>query len=198
MRIIIKAAAVAALTFAAPSFAATTVVNLDGTTNASLDGSNSVDVSLAAGTYTVTFTQDAFTAFSRFSGESGCDANGGNCSQGFENSARIIAGGMTYLFGDGAASGGIGPIAGGGYFDTAARSFANAAQYTTTFTLANAGTASFFLYDDFLGDNRGGVSLSLMGGVPEPTTWALMILGMGAVGGAMRRKQAVKAAVRFA
>lgn len=34
-------------------------------------------------------------------------------------------------------------------------------------------------------------------GVPEPATWALMILGFGAVGGAMRRR-AAGAAVRFA
>ena len=33
-------------------------------------------------------------------------------------------------------------------------------------------------------------------GVPEPATWALMILGFGAVGGALRRR--AKAAVRFA
>ncbi len=189
-------AAAAALTVATPSLAAT-VVNIDGLANASIDGSNAVDVALAAGTYTVTFTQDQFTAFSRFSGEAGCDANGGNCSQGFENSARIVVGGVTILFGDGAATGGIGPIAGGGYFDSAARSFANAAQYSTTFTLANAGTASFYLYDDFLGDNRGGVSLSVAG-VPEPAAWALMILGFGAVGGAMRRRQSVAAKVRFA
>lgn len=35
-------------------------------------------------------------------------------------------------------------------------------------------------------------------GVPEPATWALMILGFGAVGGAMRRRQSVAAKVRFA
>jgi len=33
--------------------------------------------------------------------------------------------------------------------------------------------------------------------VPEPATWALMILGFGAVGGAMRRRNA-KTSVRFA
>lgn len=36
------------------------------------------------------------------------------------------------------------------------------------------------------------------GAVPEPATWALMILGFGAVGGAMRRRQSVAAKVRFA
>jgi hypothetical protein len=34
--------------------------------------------------------------------------------------------------------------------------------------------------------------------VPEPATWAMMILGMGAVGYAMRRRQKVTAKVRFA
>lgn len=34
--------------------------------------------------------------------------------------------------------------------------------------------------------------------VPEPSSWALMILGFGAVGGAMRRRQSVAAKVRFA
>ncbi len=40
------------------------------------------------------------------------------------------------------------------------------------------------------------VSTDLTAAVPEPSTWALMILGFGAVGAAMRRRQ--KVAVRFA
>lgn len=39
---------------------------------------------------------------------------------------------------------------------------------------------------------------SLAGTVPEPATWGLMILGFGAIGAAMRRRQSVKATVRFA
>lgn len=34
--------------------------------------------------------------------------------------------------------------------------------------------------------------------VPEPATWAMMIMGFGAVGHAMRRRQKVTATVRFA
>ena len=40
-------------------------------------------------------------------------------------------------------------------------------------------------------------NVSVTAGVPEPATWALMILGFGAVGGAMRRRK-VQTSVRFA
>lgn len=40
-------------------------------------------------------------------------------------------------------------------------------------------------------------SATFGGGVPEPATWALMILGFGAIGGALRRKR-VSTSVRFA
>lgn len=181
------AAASAAVLAAAPATAAQTV-NVNGVANASLNGSNGVVVSLAAGTYTLTFTEDAFTAFTRFSGVSGCDAAGGSCVTGWENSVRYTIGGTTYLFGDGAASGGLGPVSGGGYYDTAAKSFANAGKYVGSFTVNAGETATFFLYDDVLGDNSGGVSLSISA-VPEPATWAMLILGMGIVGGAMRRRR---------
>lgn len=36
------------------------------------------------------------------------------------------------------------------------------------------------------------------GGVPEPSTWALMILGFGVVGGALRRSRKVRAALAYA
>ena len=39
---------------------------------------------------------------------------------------------------------------------------------------------------------------ALIGSVPEPATWALMILGFGGVGVAMRRRAAVRTTVRFA
>jgi len=48
--------------------------------------------------------------------------------------------------------------------------------------------------------SQGAVQVTLtgsdIGGVPEPTTWAMMILGMGAAGTAMRRRK--KAVVSFA
>ena len=72
----------------APAANAATVVNVDGTANASTNGSNPVVVALGAGTYNLSFTSGLYDAFSRFSGSAGCDSNGQNCSQGFENSIK--------------------------------------------------------------------------------------------------------------
>jgi hypothetical protein len=47
------------------------------------------------------------------------------------------------------------------------------------------------------GTNGTYIGQLLFGGVPETSTWALMILGFGAIGGALRRRS-VKARVRFA
>lgn len=40
--------------------------------------------------------------------------------------------------------------------------------------------------------------VSMMPAIPEPATWAMMILGFGVLGGAMRRQRRVRATVRFA
>ena len=188
------ALAVATLS-AAPALA--TVVNVNGLTNASLDGSNSVSTLLNAGTYNLSFTTDAFMAFSRFSTSGQCDTSGANCVTGFENSVRYVINGQTFLFGDGAASGGLGPVAGGAYYDTAANSFANSAKYSTNFTLAAPTAVNFFLYDDNLSDNRGGVSLNVAA-VPEPVTWAMLLLGFGMIGFAMRKRSNVRTTVSYA
>ena len=50
----------------------------------------------------------------------------------------------------------------------------------------------------WVGDDFTFTTLTPFGaGVPEPATWALMILGMGAIGGAMRRRR-VRTSIRFA
>jgi hypothetical protein len=53
-----------------------------------------------------------------------------------------------------------------------------------------SGYVPTFIHADFIAG-------AMAAAVPEPSTWALMILGFGAVGGAMRRRQA-KTSVRFA
>ncbi len=181
------AGACAASIFAAAPAQATTIVNLNGVTNASLDGSNAVNVNLGAGTYNLSFVTGLYTAFNRFSSANGCDGTGANCITGFENSARIFVNGGTLLFGDGAASGGLGPQATGGYYSTAAQSFAASSVFSSSFVLAAPATVSFYLYDDILGDNSGGVSLAVSA-VPEPATWLMMVLGLGVIGFGMRRR----------
>ena len=127
---------------------------------------------------------------------SGCDGLGAKCIKGFENSARFVVNGATFLFGDGAASGGLGPQATGGYYATAAQSFAASNAFSTSFSLAAPGSVSFYVFDDNLGDNSGGVSLAVAA-VPEPATWMFMLLGMAAIGFTMRRKDKQTLSVRY-
>lgn len=56
------------------------------------------------------------------------------------------------------------------------------------------GTLELFYWDSNQGDNFGDISFEITA-VPEPATWAFMILGFGAVGGAMRRHK--KATVKL-
>ena len=174
-------AAVTTLAFAAPVGA--TVVNLDGIHNASTDGSTAKSVNLDAGTYKVTFTQDDYTAFSRWNSNAGCDGDGTHCRQGWESSAVIAVGGQTFYFGDSGGNGGYGPNADGSYYASAALSFAHAGIYSQLFTLGAAGDVSFYIFDNNLGDNRGGISLSITSvSVPEPAGWPFLLVGFSALG----------------
>lgn len=174
-------AAVTALAFAAPVGA--TVVNLDGSTNASTNGSTAKSVNLGAGTYNVTFTQGDYDAFSRWSSNEGCEGDGTHCSQGWENSAVIVAGGQSFYFGDSDGNGGYGPNADGSYYVSAMQSFSHASVYSHMFTLAAPGAVSFYIFDDRLSDNRGGISLLVNSvPVPEPAGWPLLLVGFGAIG----------------
>ena len=192
----VMAAVLGASLFTGSSLQAATVVNLNGVTNASLNGANAVTLNLDAGVYNLSFVQGAFTAFTRFSGVSGCNGLGAKCITGFENSARYVVNGTTFLFGDGAASGGMGPQATGGYYATAAQSFSASSAFGTSFSLAAPGSVSFYLFDDNLGDNSGGVSLAVAA-VPEPATWMFMLLGMAGIGFTMRRKDKQTLRVRY-
>ncbi len=195
--LVLSTAAIALSIAAAPAANAAHIVNVDvdGVANSSMNGSNAVSVLLNAGTYNLSFIQGAYTAFTRFNGVSGCDSSGANCRTGFENSVRYVINGTTFGFGDGNGNGGLGPLGlGDGYYADAATSFANSGMFNGSFTLASATSVDFYLFDDNISDNSGGVSLSVAA-VPEPGAWALMLAGFGAMGGAMRRKG--KTGLRF-
>lgn len=112
-------------------------------------------------------------------------------------------------------------LSGGHGFGGTASNFVLAfADTTNAFTSASLGPVSsvtgisaqtFSLTNGVLRVGLGGLTLSKGGSftiglgtaaatpaVPEPATWALMILGMGAVGFAMRRRSKVNTTVRFA
>ena len=86
----------------------------------------------------------------------------------------------------------MGPQATGGYYASAAQSFAASSAFGTSFSLAAPGSVSFYLFDDNLSDNSGGVSLAVAA-VPEPATWAMLITGFGMVGFAARRRTLARA-----
>ena len=69
----------------------------------------------------------------------------------------------------------------------------------SVFNFGNGGQFSVELFDASFG-TPGGADVTgrftlLSNSVPEPATWAMMIIGFGAVGGAMRRRQ--RTAVRY-
>lgn len=59
-------------------------------------------------------------------------------------------------------------------------------DFTNGGVMGNGGTAWFTLEEN-LASITGGVNV-ITGGVPEPSTWAMMLLGFGAVGFAMRKR----------
>jgi hypothetical protein len=74
-------------------------------------------------------------------------------------------------------------------------------QYTAAFnsgaatsvTLSLFDDAQVYAYNDFVVDDISFVGPAAVQGVPEPATWAMMILGFGAVAGCLRRRAGAKA-----
>ncbi len=54
----------------------------------------------------------------------------------------------------------------------------------------NTGTLELFYWDSFSEDNAGSITFDIStAAVPEPASWALMIMGFGLVGAGMRRRR---------
>jgi len=72
---------------------------------------------------------------------------------------------------------------------------------TATFNISGISSFTFVTSNSTWGENtiqtdNWTYSLDAAGGVPEPATWTMMILGFGAIGGSLRRRNAVR--VRYA
>ena len=158
----------------------------------------------------------AYDAWSPWTFSSGCNASGANCTTGYLNAFAIDFGygNGTFSGADGFQFGYVPQPGNSGLYETAALalaayrtlpySFAPLTQATDpnayslattpyTFTLAAPQQVRFFVLDYPYSDNRDGFSLDVSplraGGVPEPATWAALILGFGVIGTALRRRR---------
>jgi hypothetical protein len=103
----------------------------------------------------------------------------------------------------------------GAHYDTYLQSFLNPGTYTVSVQAYSNFAIGPFLSDGFSGggsfvDATGNprdthwafdilnVQSAVQAGVPEPATWAVMLLGFGAVGFALRRRSNVRATVSYA
>jgi PEP-CTERM motif len=158
-------------------------------------------IDLASGTYIVTFigigNGGAYDAWNPFTSVSGCDVNGANCTEGYTNAFLITApslpgGGSYYSAVTNSYSSAIGSLSAYQSAEAtnelvtalASSDLMDPASYSQLtgpiqFTLATPTPIKFSVYDSFFGDNLGGVSLDVsISSVPEPSTWAMLMLGL--------------------
>lgn len=168
------AAAASFMTLATPAFAADTI-NLSATNTAA----GSSTYTFAAGTYEVSLIDGLYKAWAP--ARIGVDANGANIpGSNWTDYYKYTIDNTTSFYN---------PLNSARFAtaDAAFAAYSATGPLTLTFTVPTAVT--FAIADDLssFGDNSGGVSLSVSA-VPEPATWATMVLGFFGLGFAMRRK----------
>jgi hypothetical protein len=193
------AAAIAVALLAVPAVASATIVNIDATTSGCdfnhcsgqhngpgvvVDAIYSpTQLTLAAGSYTVTNANGLpgsdpnFTAWN-------FNKSGDNWLWSF---MAIVDSTRTVLL-DSLPDAGITVVS----TQAAAAAEAAAVNYVGHFTLTQTTTVDFVTEDYIPQDNLGGMSLNVQldgatpPGVPEPASWALMLMGFGGLGAALR------------
>lgn len=175
---VVLATAVSAFVFTtAPATAATVIydatINPGGAVTLKPAGPGAVSSKLG---FSVSGTPGAFTATFRFSNPFNPAMATGSASFDFDPDVLTFTSGT---FGPGSTF----AIAAPGSGSAITVSLANLAGGAQTLTLNGNFAAGGNNFADI------GGSLNLVGGlVPEPATWALFILGFGAIGGALRRR----------
>lgn len=125
-----------------------TIINIDSTTN---NKEKPAVQFFQAGTYEVeaigTSEGGQYDAWSLWNFTTGCDEKGENCMTGWVNEYNIASTEFSIN------------IPSSGKYSTAEQALAKAQG--TSFTLTSDGNVNFFIGDDILPDNRGGVSLKV-------------------------------------
>ena len=167
-----KTAIAASILIATSTSVSANVVNLDSKLT-----NNGQTLFLESGTYVSTAISGLYDSWNAW-GENyskGCSVNG-ECAKGWLNTYRIESSELGTI-----------KVSSNARYETSALALNNAPSFE--FTLTSAQDVTFFIKDSFYKDNYGGLSLSVAA-VPEPSTYALMLGGLGLVGlAAARRKK---------
>lgn len=125
-----------------------TIININASVN---NKSHPVIESFTPGTYQVRFIGKAeggmYDAWSRWNFVSGCDQDGANCTTGWLNEYCLTSNEFSVT------------VPSSGIFSTPDLALLNAEN--TSFTLLSNRNVNFFIDDELLSDNSGGVSLAL-------------------------------------
>jgi hypothetical protein len=104
--------------------------------------------------------------------------------------------GVNFTFDDAPPPGDVSDYTGGGFFDFSGTVLEDDFSFTdsssrgpVTCTSASVCTLGSFTFHP--NGNLSADPAPPVNGIPEPTSWALMILGVGAIGGVMRRRRAL-------
>jgi hypothetical protein len=150
-----------------------------------------VFIDLVPGVWQVTpIKTDEFTAWRRWNYHKNCEADGTGCTEGWEWSFRYFFL-EDWMVGDPAVNVNQSRPFEPNFFRTAQLAYDSVAGAPITLiSLAEQRTVGFFIHDNILGDNRGGVAMEISR-IPLPAGAWLMVLALGGLGIAGRKRRVV-------